>query len=186
MKQIDDKEVSLMYGDSCESTILIDQGPWQIWNKKRKSWHLTCDWLMMASIERIEGKMVFDFWSISSESFWLKMASIERIEEGDGVITVYFNSPYEVGTQCFSRHTKQLLLLYSVTPSMSEIDDKTLRMLIVDQGWAGRRILFRAPKVKACLHISWALCCCKVGIVVLYLYIILYHIYLCIYYISYI
>ena len=30
MKQIDDKEVSLMYGDSCESTILIDQGPWQI------------------------------------------------------------------------------------------------------------------------------------------------------------
>ena len=24
------------------------------------------------------------------------MASIERIEEGDGVITVYFNSPYEV------------------------------------------------------------------------------------------
>ena len=25
-----------------------------------------------------------------------QMASIERIEEGDGVITVYFNSPYEV------------------------------------------------------------------------------------------
>ena len=26
----------------------------------------------------------------------LKMASIERIEEGDGMITVYFNSPYQV------------------------------------------------------------------------------------------
>ena len=26
----------------------------------------------------------------------IQMASIERIEEGDGVITVYFNSPYEV------------------------------------------------------------------------------------------
>ena len=25
-----------------------------------------------------------------------QMASIERIEEGDGVITVFFNSPYEV------------------------------------------------------------------------------------------
>ena len=26
----------------------------------------------------------------------IQMASIERIEEGDGVITVFFNSPYEV------------------------------------------------------------------------------------------
>ena len=97
---------------------------WQLW-VNNTDWSGT-----MANMKQKEEKLTFDFWLNDDGEhrtkrgeddvwllidikrvlpfFWVKMASIERIEEGDGVITVYFNSPYEVGTQCFSRHTKQL------------------------------------------------------------------------------
>ena len=56
-----------------------------------------CDWSRPynAALSLVESLRVLKYFHCEMVK-WLEMAAIEKIVEGDGVITVYFSSPYEV------------------------------------------------------------------------------------------